>query len=157
MRSQSQIQLSNWTTIRNGNKCCCAVLNHFSHVRLFVTPWPVACQPPLSMEFFQARILEWVTIPSSRGSSRPRNRTHISYVSCIGRRVLYHYCYLRSPYSNICGYNIHVYFVDLLVFFSEILYIVWISVFCCMCSNVFSKFSACFYSLYDIFSFTKDS
>ena len=37
----------------------------------------------------QARILEWVAISSSRGSSRPRDRTHISYVSCIGRRVLY--------------------------------------------------------------------
>ena len=36
----------------------------------------------------QARILEWVAISYSRGSSRPRNRTH---VSCIGRRVLYHW------------------------------------------------------------------
>ena len=25
------------------------MLNHFSHVRLFATPWTVACQPPLSM------------------------------------------------------------------------------------------------------------
>ena len=30
----------------------------------------------------QARILEWVTISSSRGSSRPRDATQ---VSCIGR------------------------------------------------------------------------
>ena len=37
----------------------------------------------------QARILEWVTISSSRGSSRPRDRTHVFCVSCIGRRVLY--------------------------------------------------------------------
>ena len=27
-------------------------------------------------------------MPSSRGSSRPRDRTHISYVSCIGRQDL---------------------------------------------------------------------
>ena len=27
----------------------------------------------------QARILEWVAVPSSRGSSPPRDRTHISY------------------------------------------------------------------------------
>ena len=33
----------------------------------------------------QARIMEWVAMPSSRGSSWPRNRTHISYVSCISR------------------------------------------------------------------------
>ena len=35
----------------------------------------------------QARIAERVAMPSSRGSSPPRDRTH---VSCIGRRVLYH-------------------------------------------------------------------
>ena len=34
----------------------------------------------------QARILEWVAISSSRGSSRPRDWTHIS---CIGQRGLY--------------------------------------------------------------------
>ena len=32
----------------------------------------------------QARILEWVTISSSQGSSHPRDGTHVSYVSCIG-------------------------------------------------------------------------
>ena len=34
----------------------------------------------------QSRILEWVAVSSSRGSSRPRDRTHIS---CIGRQILY--------------------------------------------------------------------
>ena len=38
----------------------------------------------------QARILEWVAISFSRRSSRPRDRTSISYISCIGRWVLYH-------------------------------------------------------------------
>ena len=38
----------------------------------------------------QARMLEWVVMPSSRASSRPRDRTSISCISCIGRRVLYH-------------------------------------------------------------------
>ena len=37
----------------------------------------------------QERILKWVAMPSSRGSSQPRDRTHVSYVSCIGRQVLY--------------------------------------------------------------------
>ena len=45
----------------------------------------------------QARILEWVAMPSSRGSSPPRDRTRVSYVSCIGRWVLYHQCHLGSP------------------------------------------------------------
>ena len=38
----------------------------------------------------QARILEWVAVPSSRGSSLPRDQTWVSYVSCSGRQVLYH-------------------------------------------------------------------
>ena len=37
----------------------------------------------------QARTLEWVAISSSRGSSRPRDQTHISCSSCIVRRLLY--------------------------------------------------------------------
>ena len=62
------------------------MLSHFSCVHLFVTLWPVACQDLLSV----TRILEWVSMPSSRGSSWPRDWSHISYVSCIGRHVLYH-------------------------------------------------------------------
>ena len=38
---------------------------------------------------FRARILEWVIISSSRGSSQPRDQTRISYASCISRWVLY--------------------------------------------------------------------
>ena len=37
----------------------------------------------------QARIQEWVAVPSSRGSSQPRDQTPISYIACIGRWVLY--------------------------------------------------------------------
>ena len=48
----------------------------------------------------QARILEWVPMPSSRGSSWPRDRTCFSYVSCVGRWILYHQCYLGSPRSS---------------------------------------------------------
>ena len=38
----------------------------------------------------QARILEWVAVSSSKGTSLPRDRTPLSYISCLGRRVLYH-------------------------------------------------------------------
>ena len=38
----------------------------------------------------QARILEWVVLPFSEGSSQPRDRTHVSYLFCIGRQVLRH-------------------------------------------------------------------
>ena len=37
-----------------------------SRVQLFVTPWTVAHQAPLSMGFFQAWILEWVAIAPKR-------------------------------------------------------------------------------------------
>ena len=74
---------------------------------------PILCNPrhcsPLGSfvhGIFQARILEWVAISSSRESSRPRDRTHVSYVSGIGRWLLYHWAtplYLfknRTWYSN---------------------------------------------------------
>ena len=41
---------------------CCAVLSH-SVVSYSATPWTEACQAPLSMGIFQARILEWVAYP----------------------------------------------------------------------------------------------
>ena len=44
----------------------------------------------------QARILVWVAILSSRGSSWSRDRNPISYVSCIGRTVLYQEHHLGS-------------------------------------------------------------
>ena len=40
---------------------------------------------------FQARILEWVAISSSRISSQPRGETCVSCVSCFGRQILYHW------------------------------------------------------------------
>ena len=53
---------------------------------------PVDRSPPGSSvhRILQARILEWVAIPFSGGSSQPRDRTHVSYDSCIGRQVFYH-------------------------------------------------------------------
>ena len=36
----------------------------------------------------QARILEWIALSSSRGSSRPRDQNFVSCVSCIGRWIL---------------------------------------------------------------------
>ena len=47
---------------------CCA--HWLSHVRFFVTPWTFAWQAPLFMGVLQARILEWVAMPSSKGSSQ---------------------------------------------------------------------------------------
>ena len=50
-----------------------------SHVWLFVTPWTVAHQAPLSMGFS----MQCVAIFSSRRSSQPRDGTHAFFISCI--------------------------------------------------------------------------
>ena len=53
---------------------------------------PMDRSPPGSSVpgILQARTLQWVAVPSSRGSSPPRDWTPISYISCIGGRILYH-------------------------------------------------------------------
>ena len=62
-------------------------LLYLSHAQFLVTPCTVAHQAPSVHGISQARILEWVVISFSRGSSQPRGQTHSS---CIVRRVLYH-------------------------------------------------------------------
>ena len=54
--------------------------------------WPYGLYVALSTSVhrsLKARTLVWAIMPHSRGSSQPRTRTRISYVSCIGRWVLY--------------------------------------------------------------------
>ena len=43
-------------------------------------PYRLVCQASLSMGTLQARILEWVTMPSSKGSSWLRDRTQVSHI-----------------------------------------------------------------------------
>ena len=63
------------------------VLNRLVMSNSFVTP--LACSSPGSSVpgISQARILEWVAISSSRGSSQPKDPTGISWVSCTGRQI----------------------------------------------------------------------
>ena len=63
---------------------CVCVLSHFSHVQLFATLWTVAHHGIL-----QARKVEWVTMPSSRISSRPGIEGDRIRVSCVDRCILY--------------------------------------------------------------------
>ena len=60
---------------------CVLVLRHFGSVQLFAILWALACQAPLSMGILQARILEWVAMPSSRGSCQPRDWTQVSCIA----------------------------------------------------------------------------
>ena len=75
--------------------------SHFSHVWLCN---PMDRSPPdFSIHgILQARIPEWIAMPSSRGPSQPREQTLVSYISCIGRWV-YHSCHLESPIWHWCS------------------------------------------------------
>ena len=76
--------------------CCCCLWVRATSLQSCVTLCdPVDCSPPGSSVrgILQARILEWDAIPSTRGSFPPRDRTHVSYISCISKWALYHSCH----------------------------------------------------------------
>ena len=72
----------------NGSFCLCYPCKRFISVG-FIKYCLVAKSylTLLQARISQARILEWVTISFSRGSSQPMDLTPIS---CIGRQILYH-------------------------------------------------------------------
>ena len=83
---------SNWSCPQTLLDCLCACVHAKS-----LQSYPTLCNlavcswPGTSVHgILQARTLQWVAMPSCGGSSRPRDQTHVSYVSCIGRRVLYY-------------------------------------------------------------------
>ena len=94
--AKSQTRLSNWTElmmfitlldfiiiILSSSKLCLNISSYqcmwvLSCVWLFVTLWAAARQAPLSMGIIQARILECAAVPSCRGSSWPRDWTHVT-------------------------------------------------------------------------------
>ena len=82
-------------------KCACMC----SSAWLFATPWTVPARLSCP-RILQARILEWVFIPHSRGFSRPRNKTCISG---IGRGIILPVSHLGSTNTQIYGSH----FVDI--------------------------------------------
>ena len=77
------------------------MLSHFSHIQLFVTPMDHSLPGSSAHGILHTRILEWVAMPSSMGSSPPWDWTHVSRVSCIGGQVPYHRCHLGSPSRSV--------------------------------------------------------
>ena len=63
---------------------------------------PMVCSPPGSSVhgILQARILQWVAISFSRGSSWPRDWTQVSNSSCIMQVDLYYWTTGEAPVSN---------------------------------------------------------
>ena len=82
-----------WVTMTKVERSKCSLT---SVLPFFI---PMDCSPPGSPvhEISQARILEWVAISFSRESSWPRGWTCISWVSCIGRWILYHWATWEAP------------------------------------------------------------
>ena len=81
------------------NVCVCAKL--LQSCMTACDPVDGSLQAPLSMGTVQARILEGVASCFSRGSSRPRDRTQVFCISCIGRWVVYH----SSPLGSLEGHE----------------------------------------------------
>ena len=72
--------------------CCCCLI-----AKLCLTlcnPMDYSLPGSSVHGIFQARILKWVAISFSRGSSWPRDQT---CVSCVGRWILYHWTTWEAP------------------------------------------------------------
>ena len=91
------------------------MLSHFSRVQLFAAPWTVAHQAPLSMGFHRQEYWSGLPCPPPGNLPDPGGRTHVSYISCIGRQILHHLAtweasliYLRSSCksSSCCPFHI---------------------------------------------------
>ena len=83
----------------------CGVLRKGTLGVLCAQLWPTLCDcgPPGSSVhgILQARTLEWDAMPTSRRSSRPRNWTCISCISCLGSQILYHWATWEAPRNGI--------------------------------------------------------
>ena len=62
---------------------CCVLSLAARSCPTLCNPWTIAHKAHLSMGILQARILEWVAMPSSRGSSQPRDRTTLQADSLL--------------------------------------------------------------------------
>ena len=70
--------------------CDTYVAQSLSLGQLFVIPWTTDLAP-LSMGYSWQEYWRRLPFPSPEASSRPKEGTHISCVSCIGRWVLFHW------------------------------------------------------------------
>ena len=67
------------------NHAC--VLSLFSHVGLFVTPWTVARQAPLSMGFSRQEYWSGLPCPPPRHLPWPRDLTPLCCISCLAGKI----------------------------------------------------------------------
>ena len=77
------------------------MLSCLSRVWLCVTLWTVASQAPQSMGFSQQEYWSGLPCPPREDLSDPPDRTHVSYVSCIGRQVFLPQAPPEKPRSRL--------------------------------------------------------
>ena len=82
----------------------CVYVYVLSYVQLFVNPWTVGCQAPLSMRFSRQEYWSGLLFPSSGESCPPRDWTCVSCISCIGRQILLllHHLYMVNA-ASLCN------------------------------------------------------
>ena len=71
-------------------------------------PWTVSHEAPWAHGILQARILEWVAMPLSRGSSQPRDRTYIfctagSFFTVWATREAHHFSSVSQSWPTLCN------------------------------------------------------
>ena len=69
--------------------CVCACARGHSGAPTLCGPMDYGPPGSSAQGTLQARMPEWVAISLSRGSSRPRDQSRVSYMSCSGSRILY--------------------------------------------------------------------
>ena len=74
-----------------------AVISH-SVISDSATPYTVACQAPLSMEFSRQEYWSGLPFPPPGDLPDPGDRTSVSCISWIGRRILYHWVTWEASY-----------------------------------------------------------
>ena len=96
--SANQVEMSYYQ--RFPEQCVC-VYSVTSVVSDSLQPHGLQCTRLLSVQgILQARTLEWVAVSSSRGSSQPRDQTHVSSDSCTGRQLLDHGATWEAPLQS---------------------------------------------------------
>ena len=97
----SKKKILNWSVCVCPRTCTCTQC-----VQLFATPWIVALQAPLCMDFSRQKWngLLFPTLGDflDLGKSQTQDLTHISY---FGRQTLYHWCHLGGGHGNPLQYS----------------------------------------------------
>ena len=91
--------------------CVCVyvcVCESLSCVRLFATPWTIACQASLSMEFSRQEYWIGLPVPSSGVLPNPGIKpTSHSLLPC--RQILYHWATREAPAPYSSGFHVGLY------------------------------------------------